>query len=241
MMSEHAENEYSSGLYKEYVGAAALKYETFRRRMALIRKKATGVRLLDVGCSSGYFIEVALENGFDAYGIELSSRAISLAKENIRKRITQGDVNILGQSGENPYDVIVAFDIIEHTQDPLLFLRSIKELLKPGGCIVLSTPDTGHFVRSVMGSRWPMLQPLQHTYLFSKRAISRALEMAAYHDLRISNAYKVLSIEYLVGQVRHYNPLLFHAYRAARIFMPEFLRQKPFSINIGEMLVLCNG
>jgi 2-polyprenyl-3-methyl-5-hydroxy-6-metoxy-1,4-benzoquinol methylase len=240
-MSEHAESEYSSGLYKEYVGAAALKYETFSRRIALIKQKANGGRLLDVGCSSGFFIEVALQNGFDAYGVELSSQAISFAKEGICKRITQGDVNLLRQTGSDSYDVIVAFDIIEHTRDPLLFLRNIKGLLKPGGCIVISTPDTGHFLRLIMGSRWPMLQPLQHIFLFSKKTISRALETTGYRNLQITNAYKVLSIEYLIGQIRHYNPLLFHAYRAARLLIPESLRRKPISINIGELLVLCNG
>jgi 2-polyprenyl-3-methyl-5-hydroxy-6-metoxy-1,4-benzoquinol methylase len=240
-MSEHAESQYSSGLYKEYVGAASLKYETFKQRIALIKEKANGGRLLDVGCSSGFFIEVASQNGFDAYGVELSSKAISFANENIRERITQGDVNLLRQIGNNSFDVVVAFDIIEHTHDPLLFLRNIKDLLRPGGCLVLSTPDTEHYLRLIMGSRWPMLQPLQHTYLFSKKAIGRALEMTGYHDLRIANAYKVLSIEYLIGQIRHYNPLLFHSYRAARILIPEILRKKPFSLNIGEILVLCHS
>jgi 2-polyprenyl-3-methyl-5-hydroxy-6-metoxy-1,4-benzoquinol methylase len=243
MMSEYAETQYDSGSYREYVGAAALKYETFRQRMALIKKRIQSGRLLDAGCSSGFFMEVALQNGFDAYGIEMSSNAISFAKDVVRGRITQGDVNMLGEGGDNShsYDVVVAFDIIEHTHDPLIFLQNAKRLIRPGGCLVLSTPNTGHYLRFIMGSRWPMLQPMQHTYLFSKKAIGRALEITGYRDIQTVNAHKALSIEYLINQIRYYNPLLYHSYRAARVLLPVGLRNKPFSVNIGEILILCSA
>jgi len=175
-MAEYADAEYESGLYREYVGAAPLKYETFRRRMGLIAKYVTGGRLLDVGCSSGFFIEIALEHGFDAYGVEFSKQAIGMAKREIRERITHGDVNLVGERGGEKFDLIVAFDIIEHTQDPIKVLQDMRKILSPEGWLVLTTPNTDHFLRYLMGSRWPMLEPLQHTFLFSKRAMRRVLE-----------------------------------------------------------------
>jgi 2-polyprenyl-3-methyl-5-hydroxy-6-metoxy-1,4-benzoquinol methylase len=241
-MAEHAESEYRSGLYKEYVGAASLKYETFRKRIALLKSRGKeGSRLLDIGCSSGFFLEVALQNNFDAYGIELSSQAIALAKEPIRARITEGDANHLPHNENHSYDLVSAFDIIEHTREPLLFLEDIKSLLRPEGCLILSTPDTGHYLRYIMGSRWPMLQPLQHTYLFSKQAITRALTLTGFHHIQVEAAYKHLSIEYLMGQIRFYNPLLYRIYGGLEFLMPRSVRQRPFSVNIGEILAICNA
>ena len=238
-MAEHADAEYTSGLYRDYVAAAPLKYETFKRRVELIGQYANGGRLLDVGCSSGFFMEVALRHGFDAYGIEFSRQAVALAKEEIRGRITHGDVNSLRDRGEQRFDVIVGFDIIEHTQDPFRFLGEAREMLSPQGWLVLSTPDTGHFLRYAMGSRWPMLQPWQHTYLFSKKAMRKTLEMAGYENIQIQNAHKTLTLEYLMGQIRVYNPWLAKTYRAFSLLLPRAIRAKPFSVNIGEMLVFC--
>jgi SAM-dependent methyltransferase len=240
-MTQYADAEYEFGLYRDYARASSLKYETFKRRIQLISRIATGSRLLDVGCSSGFFIEIALQHGFDAYGIEISKNAIALAKEKIRARITNGDVNLLPERGEKGFDIIVAFDIIEHTQDPLKFLKNMREILSPKGWLVLATPDTGHFLRYLMGCRWPMLQPMQHTYLFSKRAMRKALELAGYDQIRIQRGEKRMSLEYLMGQIRIYTPLLAKAYKVISRLLPITMREKSFSINIGEMLVFCRN
>lgn len=238
-MAVYVDSEYQSGLYKDYVEASALKYETFRRRIELIRKYVDGSRLLDVGCASGFFIEMALKYGFDAYGVELSKQAIALAKPEVGGRITNGDVNLLHVRNEQKFDVVVAFDIIEHTHDPIKFLQDIRDVLSPQGWLVLTTPDTGHFLRYLMGSHWPMLQPLQHTYLFSKKAMQKALETAGFNKIHIQNADKTLTLEYLMGQIRINNPLLTKMYRVLSHLLPMAIRKRPISVNIGEMLVFC--
>ena len=111
---------------------------------------------------------MALEAGFDPAGIELSPVAIDLAQPNVQERITCGDVNTMLTTDARQFDVVTAFDIIEHTFDPAAFLDDVGRVLAPGGLLVMSTPDTGHWLRTVMRSRWPMLQPDQHTFLFSR-------------------------------------------------------------------------
>jgi 2-polyprenyl-3-methyl-5-hydroxy-6-metoxy-1,4-benzoquinol methylase len=237
-MAAYANEEYSTGLYKDYARASGLKHCTFERRIQLIHGLGiSGGRLLDVGCACGFFLETALAHGFDATGVEFSSEAIALARSDIRTRIVQGDVNALALKDAKEFDVIVAFDIIEHTRDPLKFLQELRDLLRPGGWIVLSTPDTGHFLRHIMGSRWPMLQPLQHTFLFSRQAMQSVLRRSGYSNIRVGNATKTLSADYLVEQIREHNPLLHRLYRVVSPFLPVRLRRKGWQINIGEMLV----
>lgn len=240
-MQSYAEKEYSTGVYQKYVDAAPLKKEMFRKRISPIQQRIKGGRLLDVGCSSGFFLETALESGFDAFGIEFSKEAIAQAKPEIQKRITCADVNEWVREKKQTFDVIVAFDLIEHTQDPLLFLQNLKKMLSPNGWIVISTPDIGHFLRYLMRSHWPMLQPLQHTYLFSKKAMLKAFEMTGLENIHIQNATKTLSLDYLMGQIQQNNPLLSKLYRLLSRLLPKKLMLKPFSVNIGEMLAFAQN
>jgi 2-polyprenyl-3-methyl-5-hydroxy-6-metoxy-1,4-benzoquinol methylase len=236
-MAAFVDTEYETGVYREYADARELKLATMRRRMHLVRAYANGRRLLDVGCSTGFFLEAALESNFDPVGIELSSVAINLARPSVRDRIVHGDVNALLRMEHREFDVVTAFDIIEHTLDPLSFLDDVGRLLAPAGLLVMSTPDTGHWLRLLMRGRWPMLQPDQHTFLFSRTAMRSVLVDHGYQPLAIRPARKVLTADYLVGQLRQTNPTAAH--RLGRVLgsLPRTVRHRMVALNIGEMLV----
>ena len=234
-MASFVDAEYERGVYRDYVNARELKLATMRRRLPLIRAHAHGLRLLDVGCGSGFFLEVALECGFDPAGIELSPVAIDLAQPTVRGRIIRGDVNTVLATDPRRFDVVTAFDIIEHMFDPLSFLNDIAQVLAPGGLLVLSTPDTGHWLRPLMRSRWPMLQPNQHTFLFSRAAMRSMLVGGGYEPIAIETAHKVLTIDYLFGQLRQTNPTLARVLDRAKRSLPSSVRHREIALNIGEM------
>lgn len=236
-MAAFVDAEYEAGVYRDYVDARELKLATMRRRLTPIRAHAPGPRLLDVGCGSGFFLEAALEAGFEAEGIELSPVAIELARERVRSRITCGDVNTLLAADARQFDVVTAFDIIEHTFDPPSFLDDIARVLAPGGLLVISTPDTGHWLRPLMRSRWPMLQPDQHTFLFSRAAMRSLLAARGYQPVVVETATKVLTIDYLFGQLRQTNPTLARYLDRAKRLLPTTLRRREVQVNIGEMFV----
>lgn len=238
-MQGYADQEYSAGgLYKEYMQARDLKYAMFRERIRKIHDHVDGGRLLDVGCSCGYFIDVALEESFDAYGIEFSPFAIEAASEATRPRIFHGDVNLLQSTPHSSYDIVTAFDIIEHTSDPLQFLTRLRGVLKKGGLLVITTPDTGHFLRSVMRKRWPMLQPFQHTILFSGESLRLALEMSGYRDIELMPARKTVTLDYLMQQLKSLNPRTVRMYNRVSRALPGRVRHWPVSLNIGEIMAI---
>jgi 2-polyprenyl-3-methyl-5-hydroxy-6-metoxy-1,4-benzoquinol methylase len=202
-MRAYAEQHYREGVYAEYARARPLKVATFRRRLALLSRHLQGGRLLDLGAACGFMLEAALEAGFDPSGVEFSAPAIELAAPAIRPRIVRGDVNDLppGQ-----FDVLTAFDIIEHQLDPALALRRWAERLRPGGLLLLTTPDAGSLLGRLMGRHWPMLQPLQHTVLFSREAMARLVDEAGLDLLLVRSAEKVMTPAYLTGQLEPYFP-----------------------------------
>jgi 2-polyprenyl-3-methyl-5-hydroxy-6-metoxy-1,4-benzoquinol methylase len=236
----YADTEYKAGgLYDEYVRARTMKIEHFRRRLAGIAPQLPSRgRLLDVGCSCGYFMEVAAEAGYEVHGLEFSEHAIAAAAPHIRPLIVQATVDDVARDRAASYDVISAFDIIEHLETPLEFLGQARRLLTPQGRLVLSTPDVSHWLRPVMGARWPMLQPMQHLSLFSREALRIALTNAGFRPLVLGPAHKVLSFEYLIGQLSTLNPLIHTTLGAATRLVPSRTMQAWRAINIGEVLAI---
>lgn len=238
-MEIFVQQEYKSGSYRAYAEMELLKKRTAERRLNRIRQYgAPGKRLLDVGCSVGIFLEAALDFGFDAHGVELSSQAVAMAKERVRERITQADVNEHIRKGGARYDAITAYDIIEHTQDPTAFLKDLYDALEPGGVVAIATPDTDHFLRYVMGKRWSMLQPMQHTFLFSKRSMKVLLAEAGFEAIEVEPAYKTLTANYLFGQLSQTNPLISRLYNSVSGLIPRWIGDAPLNINIGEFFAL---
>ena len=238
-MVNYADNQYREGVYRDYVAARDLKHEHFRHRLLEFggRFPPPG-RLLDLGCSCGYFLDVALEGGYDAYGVEFSEEAIAAAQPATRQRIRRANVNDADGHHPREYDVVTAFDIIEHVEDPVTFLGEIEGMLAPGGGVAVSTPDTGHILRYLMGARWPMLQPMQHTTLMSRLGLRIAAERAGFQEVVVTTARKTLTLEYLFEQVRDHNPALHAAYAVTRRMLPGAVRSHPLRINIGELLAV---
>jgi 2-polyprenyl-3-methyl-5-hydroxy-6-metoxy-1,4-benzoquinol methylase len=235
----YADTEYEAGgLYREYVRAKPMKLEHFRRRLTAIQTHLPKGRLLDVGSSCGYFLEVAAEAGYDVQGLEFSKNAIAAAAPHIQPRISRARVDEIAGEREGSYDVITAFDIIEHLERPLVFLAQARRLLGRDGRLVLSTPDASHWLRYVMGARWPMLQPMQHVSLFSGQALRMALTNTGFRTTILGPAHKVLSWEYLIGQVSALNPLLHSTLNRATRLIPRRTMQAWRDINIGELLVI---
>jgi SAM-dependent methyltransferase len=234
-MRAYADAEYGDGgLYGEYAKARDLKVATFRRRLRTIRRFVSGGRLLDLGCSCGFMLEVALESGFDAHGVEFSAAAIAAAAPSVRDRIRQGDVD---QVPPGTQDVVTAFDILEHSQEPGAALRRWGTLLRPGGVLAITTPYTEAFLRRVMGGRWPHLQPHQHTFLFSKRQMPALFAEAGLETLLVEPAVKVMSAAYLLGQLELVFPWATRAGRVLDRIAPGPMRV-PIPFRISEMFAL---
>jgi spore maturation protein CgeB len=243
-MSVYANNQYNDGLYKNYLEASDLKYQTFAYRLDRVlqmfhRQKTSRLepRILDVGCSNGRFVELAVKMGMDAWGVELSENAIKAAAPEARARIHHGDANRIQGMRIGKFDIVTAFDLIEHLFDPIDFLRNLHEILTDNGVLVMTTPDAGSLLGPIMKSQWPMLQPFQHTILLSRKAARILLQETEFSTISIGATSKVFTADYLFGQLRGPSPELYAFYAGASKFVPRVLRQGKFRVDIGEIMI----
>jgi SAM-dependent methyltransferase len=125
---------------------------------------------LDIGCFNGFFVKELLRLGYNAEGIDFNKVAIAQGREKfaLGPRISDSTVEDLVAGGRQ-FDAITLFEVLEHLPDPQAFLRHVARLLKPGGLIILSTPN------NKMCWRPPLDFPPHHLSRFTVEALQGCL------------------------------------------------------------------
>ena len=138
---------------------------------ALIRRVAPpppGARILEVGCGTGHNLAMLGEFGkVDA--LELDEEARTLAEQRLGRAVHNAPLPELSGIDDAAYDLIGAFDVIEHIDDDSAALRSIAGKLKPAGKLVMTVP-----AHQWMWSAHDVVN--HHKRRYSKRALRRLIE-----------------------------------------------------------------
>lgn len=209
-MRQFYSKEYFSGGedrrgYADYVGDHETLYLSFRQKLTGIEKRKVPGRLLDIGCATGYFLDVAREHGWEVYGQEVSEFAGGVAAERHGDHVFIGDMDGVQLPPES-LDVVTLWDVIEHLDDPVGVLRRARQLLKPDGLVVICTGDIDSLLARLQGRRSRIYNPPQHLYYFSRRTLSRTLECAGFRMLEVSDDWKSMTLEYFAYVLSLLNP-----------------------------------
>jgi 2-polyprenyl-3-methyl-5-hydroxy-6-metoxy-1,4-benzoquinol methylase len=156
-----------------------------------------GRRILEVGCGAGAFLVAARERGAIVAGSELSEEAASFARSFFDLPVyTDGLEGCRTAAG--PFDAIVMLDVIEHIAQPAGFLEALVSALKPGGVLLLWTPNGGAAGegREDMAAGWVGFRvDLEHLQYLSAAAIG---VLARRHGLDIEHL-ETLGVPDLAG------------------------------------------
>src|SRR6266852_1221025 len=118
-------------------------------------------------------------------GIELDDTAAKHGRERLGLKIFSGTLESEFANLEPPYDAIATFHVIEHTREPLAFLRLCRELLAENGVLILKTPNVASWIAGATGSWWQWLCPPAHIHLFSPKTLEIALMRTGFRVDRI--------------------------------------------------------
>ncbi|MEE8585016.1 MAG: class I SAM-dependent methyltransferase [Acidobacteriota bacterium] len=145
-----------------------------------------GVRLLDVGCGNGTFLQAALEAGYDAYGLEQSAEACRIARRRVPEgRVIEGDESALIERGE-AFEVLTLFHALEHIPGPFRYLKTLHKLLGRPGKLIVQVPNSDSWQARLFGSRWYGLDCPRHIFNYNTYALLHLLGRAGFriHRLR---------------------------------------------------------
>jgi len=173
---------------------------TFKRLMRNLRKRnLTGGDLLEVGCGYGYLLDEARGFFRSRTGTEFSHDAATLASRTA-DRVYEGGLEEL--PAQERFDCVIATQVIEHVHRPLVFLRQLVSHTKPGGKIVLATPDIGGLLRKVMGRRWPSFKIPDHIIYFDTATLSALMRKGDLIDLHSLQYPQALPLPLIAQKLR---------------------------------------
>lgn len=152
------------------------------RRLSGWLPPGSGVSCLDLGCGAGDQLVALQSLGFDnVIGVDIGPEQVMIAQSR-GLQVAQGDLTDYLQTSERAFDLILAFDIIEHfaKAEVLELLQLIRQRLKPGGCLILQTPNAL--------SPWAahcMYGDLTHELIFSPQCITSTLQLTGFKEIKV--------------------------------------------------------
>ena len=140
-----------------------------RRLLAACKGLASNARILDVGCGDGFHLGLLRDFGETTWsleGVDASKRAVEAAARN-NIRVHLGLLNDVPLR-EASYDMVLLIATIEHVDDPPALLARVRDLLKPGGRVLIVTDNTASFDFPLFrGRHWGGYHFPRHWYLFN--------------------------------------------------------------------------
>ena len=154
---------------------------------AITRTRSSG-QLLDVGCSSGTFLDLARTAGWQTSGTDLNKAEVKVAISKGHKIYPTVESIDSGQK----FDAISLWDVFEHIKDGHRFLTLLKHILAPGGVIFMQIPSAGSLAARIMHDLCKMFDGLEHVNLYSPSTIKKVTE---------ANGFELKSIESVISEI----------------------------------------
>ena len=141
-------------------------------------------KFLDVGCASGFFLKgVQEQSNWDCHGIEINPELATHARDKLALKIHTGTLDN-APFDKGSFDYIHLRDIVEHVTQPLEFLLSCRQFLKPDGRVYLSIPngyiDSIGLIEFYQNHKVKARSPNGHLYFFNKSSLELLLSKAGF-------------------------------------------------------------
>lgn len=186
------DNDAVSDGYSNYASLHESQLINARKRLKRMNHYVSNPKkILDIGCGLGYFLEATKKYGYDSAGFEMSHWAANNVREHLHIPVYENDMSSIPEN----YDIITAWDVIEHVPDSHAFFNACTKLLNPEGIIVITTGDFSSLTAKLSGKRWHLFNLPEHLYFFTKNSIEILAEQNNLKILKISypNLYYPLS------------------------------------------------
>lgn len=189
--------------YDRSVAAAGADPNRWRERRETLLKYKSGGDLLDLGCSTGGFLESIKGPGWRLYGIEMSEDVAARAKARTGAEVFVGDILDAPYAAES-FDVVTCFHVFEHLYHPREVLEKVSMWLKPGGIFYAFVPNIDSAGARIFKSYWYALELPRHLYHFSRASFRNLANAVGLSELSLTAQREVFiesSVRYWLDEV----------------------------------------
>ena len=205
--------------YKEYVmgtekpGAFVRinrRYGLAKRCRVITRRRRPG-RLLDVGCGVGVLMDAMRRRGWEVQGVDVTPSAVRIARARFGLDVIEGALEEAGFPDER-FDAVTLWNVIEHVPDPPSTLREVARVLRPGGLLVLATPNVDALDARLFRQRWALWEAPRHFNLFSPASLGALLRGSGFAGVTSESLVGTwfglaTSLQYLWEERRGFRPV----------------------------------
>ena len=156
-------------------------------------------RILDVGFGAGVFLEQAMNNGWDAVGVDIDPIVVEQARRR-GLQVHLGDIENMIARGER-FDAVAMSHVIEHVPDPVAVLTAAYKILNPGGIIYIDTPNLDAIGHAVFREHWRGLEPPRHLVIFTWESLERIVRGIGFRTLKRHRRPELTSQMWLASEL----------------------------------------
>jgi 2-polyprenyl-3-methyl-5-hydroxy-6-metoxy-1,4-benzoquinol methylase len=149
-----------------------------------------GKKLLDIGTGNGEYLRLMKILGWDVEGTETDIKAVEYANTVLGIKVYTGFLSDIKLPSDT-YDVLTLNHVIEHVHDPLELILECKRILKPGGRLVVLTPNSLSWGHKKFGRNWRGLETPRHIQVFSAANFATLASQAGIHIEKLSTSARI--------------------------------------------------
>ena len=140
-------------------------------------------RIFDVGCGDGQVLARMSKLGWRGAGIDFDAAAVETGRQKFGQHLQVGDFQT-AQLNERDFDAVTMSHVIEHVPDPIACLKKCRDLLKPGGQLVVTTPNIRSLGHATFKENWRGLEVPRHLHIFAPNLLGDCARAAGLAVLR---------------------------------------------------------
>lgn len=162
-----------------------------------INQSNKDIRILEIGCANGFFLDELNKNGFrNIFGVEPGRNSVNKASKYLKRKIKK-DVFRKELFNKNSFDVILCFHTLDHVVDPNTFLQEVNLLLKDNGRIFFVVHNTNALSAKLLGEKSPIFD-IEHIFLFNKENLKKIFMKNHFNEAFVFNIINKYHLSYWV-------------------------------------------
>lgn len=174
----YGEDYFHGQEYSNYIRDQNNIEKNFGARLKTLVKVLGGLKgksAFEIGSAYGFFLNVAKNHFDEVEGIDITEPGTRFAREHLGLNVHCGDF-LSTEISRRDYDLVCAWDTIEHLPHPERFIAKAARIVKPGGAIALTTGDIGSWNARFRGKQWRLIHPPTHVHYFTLTSMKAMLE-----------------------------------------------------------------